>query len=105
MHAELDREPEDVGEELQRLVGLDPLGGEAGLALDRGEARAGEQVAVPDDLVDEVGLGRVQRHRAVADVLRRVEDAVAERAEELAQRHEPGGRVVAEAGQRLRGRR
>ena len=27
--AELDREPEDVGEELQRLVGLDALGGEA----------------------------------------------------------------------------
>jgi hypothetical protein len=55
---------------------------------------------VADHLVDEVGLGRVQRHRAVADVLRRVEDAVAERAEEVAQRDQAGGRVVGPAGQR-----
>ena len=93
--AELDREPEHVGEELQRLVGLHALGGQPGLALDLGEARRGEQVAVADHLVDEVGLGRVERHAPVADVLRRVEHAVAERAVELFERDEPGGRQVA----------
>jgi len=36
----------------------------------------------------------------MADVLRGVEDAVGERAVELAQRDEPGGRVVLEAGER-----
>jgi hypothetical protein len=100
-HAELDREPEDVGQELERLVGLDPLGGEPGLALDLGEARRGEQVAVADDLVDEIGLRRVERHRAVPDVLGRVEHAVAERAQEVAQRDQAGGGVVGPAGQGL----
>ena len=48
-----------------------------------------------DDLVDDVRLGRVERLGRVADVLRRVEDAVAERAVELAQLDQAGRRVVA----------
>ena len=59
---------------------------------------------MPDDLVDDVRLGRVERARRVAHVLGRVEDAVRERAVELAQRHQPGGGHVAEAGQRLQAR-
>jgi hypothetical protein len=74
--------------------------GVARQALDLGEARAGEHVPVPDDLVDDVGLGGVERLGRVADVLRRVEDAVGQRAVELAQRDEPRRAVVLEAGQR-----
>jgi hypothetical protein len=59
-----------------------------------------QAVAVADDLVQDVRLGRVERQRVVPDVLRRVEDPVAERAVELAQRDEAGGRHVAEAGER-----
>jgi hypothetical protein len=52
---------------------------------------------VADDLVNDVRLGRVERLRRVADVLRGVEDAVGQRAVELAQRDEPGRRVISEA--------
>ena len=104
-HAELDREPEDVGEVLQRLGRLAAAGGLAGEPLDLGDLRVGEQVPVPDHLVHDVRLGRVERRARVAQVLRRVEDAVGERAVELVERDEPGGGVEREAGQRLRGRR
>src|SRR4051794_26856396 len=103
--AELEREPEDVGDELQPFVGLDALRGLAREALELGEARAREHVPVADDLVDDVRLGRVERLGGMADVLRRVEDAMRERAVELAQRDEAGRRVVLEAGQRLQARR
>ena len=54
-----------------------------------------------DDLVDDVGLGRVERLARVPQVLRGVEGARPEVGVELAQRHQPGGRAVAPAGQRL----
>ena len=41
--------------------------------LTSANSRVGEQVAVADHLVDQVGLGRVERRGRVADVLRRVE--------------------------------
>ena len=103
-HAELDREPEDVGEVLQRLGRLAAPGRLAGEPLDLGDLRVGEQVPVPDHLVDDVRLGRVERAARVAQVLRRVEDAVGERAVELVERHEPGRGVELEAGQRLQAR-
>ena len=54
-----------------------------------------------DHLVDQVGLGRVEGCRGVADVLGRVELAVGEGAVELLHRDDPGRRHVVEAGQRL----
>ena len=75
--------------------------GLAGEPLDLGDPRVGQQVPVPDHLVHDVGLGRVERRARVAQVLRRVEDAVGERAVELLQRHEPGRGVEREPGQAL----
>ena len=63
--------------------------------LQRGEARRAEHVRVAHDLVDDVRLRRVERLGRVAHVLRRVEDALGERAVELAQPRRaraPGGR-------------
>jgi hypothetical protein len=54
---------------------------------------------VADHLVDEVGLGRVERTGVVADVLRGVKDAVGERPVELVKADESGGGVVGKAGQ------
>ena len=99
--AELDREPEDVGDELHALVGLGAARRLAGEPVELGELAVGEQVAVADHLVDQVGLGRVERRRGMADVLGRVELAVGEVAVELAHRDDPGGGDVAKAGQRL----
>jgi hypothetical protein len=62
-------------------------------------------VAVADDLVDEVRLGGVERGGAVAQVLRRVEQAVGERAVELVDAHDARGRDVAEARQLAHARR
>ena len=45
--AELDREPEHVGDELHRLVALQPQAGLPGRLGDGGEARAGELFAWP----------------------------------------------------------
>ena len=64
------------------------VGRRAGEAVQLAERRRGQQVAVADDLVDDVGLGRVQRHGRVAHVLGRVEAAVGERAIELLERHQ-----------------
>src|SRR3954466_15867055 len=47
-----------------------------GGAVQRAERGRGEEVAVAEDLVEDVGLGRVERDVGVADVLGRVEDAV-----------------------------
>jgi len=69
--------------------------------VELGEGGCGEQVAVAEDLVDDVRLGGVEGHRRVPDVLGGVEDPLRERAVELAQWHEPGGGDVPEAGQRL----
>jgi hypothetical protein len=90
----------NVGHQLQRGLALDAARRLAGRLLDRGEALAGQHVAVADDLVDDVRLGRVERRGRVTDVLGRVEDPVGEGAVELAQRDEPGSRAVLEARQR-----
>jgi hypothetical protein len=55
---------------------------------------------VADDLVDQVGLRRVERRRRVADVLRRVELEVLQRAVELLHRDDARGRHVVETRQR-----
>src|SRR3954447_10253360 len=95
--AELDREPEDVGEELETGVTLAAARGLARQQVELGELRRREQVAVADHLVDQIGLGRVEGSGRVADVLRRVEYPVGERAVELPERYEPRGGHVAEA--------
>ena len=59
---------------------------------------------MPDHLVDDVRLGRVERAARMAQVLRRVEHAVGERAVELVERDEPGGGKELEAGERLQPR-
>ena len=69
--------------------------------VDGGELGAGQLVGVADDLVDDVGLRRVQRLRRVAQVLGGVEDGVGEGAVEVPQRGQAGDRVVAEPGDRL----
>ncbi len=58
-------------------------------------------LAWPIDLVDDVGLRRVQRLRRVAQVLGGVEDGVGEGAVEIAQRGQAGDGVVAERRERL----
>ena len=58
-------------------------GGDAGQAVQLAERRRREQMPVADDLVDDVRLGCVQRDRGVANVLRRVKDAIGQRAVEL----------------------
>ena len=100
-HAELDREPEHVGQVLERLGRLAALRRDAGEALDLRDVGVGEQVPVADHLVDDVRLRRIERPARMAQVLRRVEHAVAERAEEVLQRDEAGRGVEAEAGQGL----
>ena len=54
-----------------------------------------------DDLVDDVGLGGVERLARVPEVLGGVEGAAAQVGVELAQRHQPGGGAVAPAGERV----
>ena len=57
-----------------------------------------------DQLVDHVGLRRVERHRRVADVLRRRKAAIGQGAEELGRRHEARHRAEpppAEFGQSI----
>jgi hypothetical protein len=99
-HSELHAEPEHAREEAQVLLVAQAVGRFAGEPVQLRERRRGEQVPVPEDLVDDVRLGRVQRHRGVAHVLRGVEDPLRQRAVEVAQRHQPGGRHVAEARDR-----
>ena len=99
-HAELEREPEHLRHELERLGRADASRRLAGRDVELGVRRLRERDGVPDDLVHDVGLGRVERHRVVADVLRRPEVAVGQRAVEVEQADEAGGRVVGEAGQR-----
>ena len=103
-HAELDREPEHGGEEPAPLWGLQAPGGVPGQAVELGQARAGQHPGVPDDFVDEVGLGRVEGPGVVADVLGGVKDAVRQRPVELLEAHEPGCRVIAKAGERCQAR-
>ena len=74
------------------------VGGAASLS-GLGEARLGEPVGVADQLVDDVGLGCVERDRVVADVLRRAEGPLRQRPVEGAGRHQPGDRADAPAGQ------
>ena len=52
-------------------------------AVEPGEPVVREAVAVPDHLVENVRLGRVQRHRVVPDVLSRMESPVREGAIEV----------------------
>ena len=66
-----------------------------------GELVAGEHVGVPDDLVNDVGLGCVEGNRVVADVLGRVEDPVCERAVELPGRNQARHRPQPESGERV----
>ena len=59
---------------------------------------------MPDDLVEDVRLRRVERLRRVPQVLGRVEHPVRERPVEHVERHEPGGRVEPEAAERTEAR-
>src|SRR3954447_1135088 len=99
-HAELHREPEYVGDRLDRRVALQPRDGRSRGLLQRRQARRAEHVPVADDLVDDVRLRRVERLRGMADVLRRMEHALAEGAIEAAQVDQARRRVVGDPGQR-----
>src|SRR3954451_1142728 len=90
-YAELDREPEDLGKELDVLVVGQPVRGNAGEPMQLGERVRREQMPVAENLMDDVRLRRVQRHVGMAYVLRGVEAPLLERAVELAERNEPGG--------------
>jgi hypothetical protein len=71
----------------------------AGRLSQSGEAGRGELVRVADDLVDDVGLGGVERLAGVAQVLGRVEDPVAQRAVEVAQPDQAGGTDIRPTGE------
>jgi hypothetical protein len=51
--------------------------------------------------MDDVRLGRVERHLGVANVLSGVKEPLRQRTVELAQRHQAGGRQVPKPGDRL----
>jgi hypothetical protein len=55
-----------------------------------GKVRVGKERHVAHELMDAVWLGRVERDRVVADVLRRVEHAERQAVEEIARREQPG---------------
>ena len=93
---ELHGEPEDPRQQPQAVVGLGAGHRLAHQPVDGGELGAGQLVGVADDLVDDVGLRRVQRLRRVAQVLGGVEDGVGEGAVEVPQRGQAGDGVVAE---------
>lgn len=92
-HPELDGEPEDVGDELQGVLGLQALAGLSRGLRDRREAPSSPRLRVADDLVDDVGLRRVQRLARVAQVLGGVEGAAPEVGVELAEGNQPGAAV------------
>ena len=98
---ELDGEPEHARQERDVVLVAQAVGRLAGEPVQLREGRSCEQMAVPDDLVDHVGLGRVERLRGVAHVLRRVEAPAREVAVELPQLDESRRGDVAEAGERL----
>ena len=75
--------------------------GLTGGLVERGEHRAREHVGVADELVHDVGLGCVERHRVMAHVLRRQEPPFGERAVERAGRHQARNRFEPEAGEPL----
>ena len=70
-----------------------------------GEAGIGELVGVPDHLVDDVGLGRVQRAGLPAHVLGGQEAPIGQRTEEHDLVDQPGHRLEPKAGQRSEGGR
>ena len=70
------------GETIDVLVG-DAEGGEANLLRELGELGVGEEGDVAEELVANVGLGRVERLAGVADVLRRMEDPEGQSGQEI----------------------
>src|SRR5437762_8942543 len=98
--AKLERVPVDALQLAERLfVGLPGrLAEEPRQTDDFGPEEARR---VSDELVHDVRLRSVERHRVVADVLRRKKDAAAERAEKSAGRNEAGDRQHLDAGARL----
>src|ERR1044072_707158 len=77
--AELYREPVDAGEPLQLFRGTRTAHRTADETVQLGQTLARQRDRVPDYLVDNVGLGRVERRRVGGYVLRREEDAARER--------------------------
>src|SRR6266536_583646 len=65
------------------------------------DLRPEEARGVAHELVHDVGLRRIARHRVVADVLGRENDSASERAEETASGDESGDRQHLDAGARL----
>jgi len=63
-----------------------------------GKVGVGKHGRVAKKFVDDVGLGRVQRARVVADVLRGEEDAEGEAVEKVARREQAGHGPQREAG-------
>ena len=93
---ELHREPEHPRQQPQPLVRLGAGHRLAHQPVDGGQLGDGQLVGVPDHLVDDVGLGCVQRLGRVPQVLGGVEDGAGEGAVEVPQRGQAGDRVVAE---------
>src|SRR5215208_1861902 len=99
-HTELQREPKDLRDELQGFSGLNAPSCLPGHSIERCETIISQAITVADDLMDDVGLWRVERHRVMANVLRGVENAVGQGSVELKERYQAGRRHVLEAGKR-----
>src|SRR4249919_1890720 len=69
-HAELQGEPEDLRNELQRLGCLYTPSRLPSNTVEGGETIMSQAIAVADDLVDHIRLRCIQGHRMMSDVLR-----------------------------------
>ena len=99
-HAELQGEPKDLRDKLQRLSCLNPPGSLPGYAVEGRKAIMGQAVTVADDFMDDVGLWCVERYGVVPNVLRGVENPVRQGSVKLKERDKPGRRHVLEARKR-----
>lgn len=75
-------EPVDPAEGGEGFIGFGPVGGLSDEPVQPGEARARQVDAMPEDVVQDIGFGRVQRNRGVADELHGMEVAVCHRPQE-----------------------
>ncbi|BCK66762.1 hypothetical protein Srufu_007150 [Streptomyces libani subsp. rufus] len=90
-------EPVDPAEDVEGLSGLGPVGGLSDEPVQPGEARARQVDAMPEDIVQNVRFGRVQRDGGVADELHGMEVAVLHRPQEPLIGHHPAGQGEGES--------
>lgn len=90
-------EPVDPAEDVEGLSGLGPVGGLSDEPVQPGEARARQMDAMPEDIVQNVRFGRVQRDGGVADELHGMEVAVLHRPQEPLIGYYPAGQGEGES--------